>query len=367
MFGTDAHAHSAETEQEQPQQQYTQDASNIMVKDDFLTLKQDTQVNNPKDPKEDVTTQCDADYSASSPEEEETSSSQRHLQEQLQEALRDGQWNRVESLCEDHPSLAREPISMVCQGENSTCLPIHFAAGQKSTPVSTIDALVTAHPSSLLATESSGLRLALHISVLKGASFALIRYLCEAFPQSMGVKDQEGNLPLHYAAMYSNDEIVQLLVKKYPEGCRQVNRSDRLPLHLLCARCWEHEAIAVQTIQGALDQYPEALKTADRRGRLPLHVLCSSHPRADVLQILVASYPEALLETDKSKSTPLDLARTFEKGGGVVVALLEEGTKRERRKKYKFLAPFKNVGGKIARRRHAKADVDALHLHYCYG
>ncbi|CAB9527080.1 Ankyrin Repeat [Seminavis robusta] len=295
----------------------------------------------------------------------ESTTSQQDL---LQRSLRDEHWNRVEDLCEKDPSLARDRISMVCQGENSTCLPIHFAAGKKSTPVSTIDSLVTAHPGSLLAVESSGGRLALHIAVLKGASFAVVRYLCEAMPQTLGMADQEGNLPLHYAAMYSSDEIIQLLLKSHADGCNQANRSDRLPLHLLCARCWDRNAISMETVQAVLMEYPEALKCADRRGRLPLHVACSSQdPRADMIQLLVPAYPEALLARDQSKGTPLDLARKFSAGGGVVVAYLQDCSNKERRKKYKFLAPFKHVGGKIARRRHCKPDVDALHLHYCYG
>lgn len=336
-----------------------------MARDDImLTSASPTQI---ADPKKAINT------SSPSPEESDIPatvvSSPQELQEQLQEALREEEWDLVESLCECHPSLARQSISMVCQGENSTCLPIHFCAGQKSTPVSTIDVLVTAHPSSLLAVESSGLRLALHLAVLKGASFAVVRYLCEALPQSMSLKDQEGNLPLHYAAMYSNDAIVALLAKAHPEACAQTNQSDRLPLHLLCARCWDKDAISVETIRMVLEQHPQGLQAVDRSGRLPLHVCCSSQsPRGDVLKILMEGYPEGLLVTDKSKATPYDLARQLSTGPTVVMQTLQEGTNRERRKKYKFLAPFKSVGNKIARRRHSKAnDVDALHLHYCYG
>jgi hypothetical protein len=290
------------------------------------------------------------------------------LHRELEGCLINEDWKGVEDLCEQQPSLARDSIVlMVCQGENSHCLPIHFAAGQKSTPISTIDSLVTAHPSSLLATESSGGRLPIHIAVLKGASVAVVRYLCEAQPQSMGMKDQEGNLPLHYAAMYSSNEIVQLMVKAYPLACKVGNRSDRLPLHLLCGRCWDQDPIAVDTIQAVLTEHCEALRWADRNGRLPLHVCCTSqNPRADIVQLLVPAYPEALLARDQSKGTPLDLARMFP-GGGVVLAYLQDCTNKERRRKYRFMAPFKHVGGKIAHRRHHKPDVDALHLHYSYG
>ena len=308
-------------------------------------------------------------------------------------ALLDEQWDTLEALCHDNPSLvASQSISMVCQGENSTGLPVHFLCGRKSTPVSVLETLVKAHPSgssSLMTPESNAGRLPLHIAVLKGASLAVVEYLCQAEPQALSTWDQEGNLPLHYAAMYASDAVVALILRAYPQACHDANaQSQRLPLHLLCARSWggcapEH-IIALGTIQTVIHEYPDALKVADRRGRLPLHVHCASEPRADVLQVLVEGYSEALLMTDASnaKWNPLSLARKFTTAtttadsnsnngsSNVVLAYLMEMTNKERRKKYKFLAPFKAVGGKIGaarRRAHNKPDPEALHLHYCYG
>lgn len=292
--------------------------------------------------------------------------------------LLDEQWDTLQQFCEDDSSIASQSITMVCQGENSVCLPIHFASGRKSTPQSTFETLVQAHPSSLLQAESIAGRLPLHMAVWKGASVETVKYLCEAMPESLKVSDQEGNLPLHYAAMYSADAIVSLLVELHPEACRAANQSERLPLHLLVARCWSKDAITKDTIQNVVELHPEACRLADRRGRLPLHICCSSDARADVLQLLVSQYPEALLATDTSKLIPLDAARKFTQqssmnttngSSNVVHAYLMEMTNKERRKKYKFLAPFQSVGTKLARRRASrqKAQIEAVQLHYCYG
>ena len=331
---------------------------------------------------------------------------QRLIQERLMAALQEEAWDIVEDLCEDFPSLARVPISMVFQGENSSCLPIHFASAQKSTPVSTINVLVTAYPASLLAKESIAGRLPLHMAVLKGsASLAVVQYLVEAEPSALEVADQEGNLPLHIAAMNGgSNAVIQLLVRAYPKACSVANkRSERLPLHLLCARCWDQccssqedssveggTVISVETIQQVMDTHPEALQAPDRCGRLPLHVSCSSDPRADILNVLVDRYPQALLTTDQSKFTPLDLAKMIagkdgssSSAGGtsacstaaksfsgsnedVVLAFLVEATNREQRKKYKFLAPFKQVGSRLARRRSRGVKPNA-ELYSCYG
>ena len=325
-------------------------------------------------------------------------------------ALLDEQWDTLEALCRDNQSLvASQSITMVCQGENTTCLPVHFCCGRKSTPLSTINALVTAHCQGrgcLMMPESNAGRLPIHMAVLKGAaSLDVVEYLCRTEPQSLCVTDHEGNLPLHYAAMYASDAVIQVLVRSYPAACHEANtQSQRWPLHLLCARSWggysccdddddddpQQMIVSMDTINMVIQEYPDALKQPDRRGRLPLHVHCASDPRADVLQVLVERFPEALLMTDDSnaKWTPLSLARKFtttldsnnnNKSGksstttngssNVVLAYLIEMTNKERRKKYKFLAPLKAVGGKIvaARRRASKPDPEAFHLHYCYG
>lgn len=308
-------------------------------------------------------------------------------------ALLDEEWDTLESLCRDHPVVvASQSISMVCQGENSTCLPVHFVCGRQSTPVSTLQALVQAHPSgtqSLMIPEGTAGRLPLHLAVLKkgASSLAVVEYLCRAAPAALQAWDQQGNLPLHYAAMYASDAIVALLLEAHPPACREANvPSQRLPLHLLCARSWggcpPEQIIRLTTLQQVYQEYPDALKRTDRGGRLPLHVHCASDPRADVLQVLVEGYGEALLRSDTSASkwNPLSLARKFTAtttgnnnnngSSNVVLAYLIEMTNKERRKKYKFLAPLQAVGGKIVaarRRANNKPDPEALHLHYCYG
>jgi ankyrin repeat protein len=174
--------------------------------------------------------------------------------------------------------------------------------------------------------------------------------------------------------MYSSDAILALLVQAYPQACSHANSSARLPLHLLCARCWDQNVISVDTLKLVVEKNPSALKTADRRGRMPLHVACASDPRGDVLNVLVPLHPEALLITDKSKLTPFEMAKKFSAShdSNVVLAFLQDRTNRERRKKYKFLAPFKHVSYKLtaskpASARRGKPDIDALNLHYCYG
>lgn len=299
-----------------------------------------------------------------------TTSAEQQLLEIL-DAIARSQWKRVAVILERNPHLARHPVSMVLQGENSTCLLVHLLSGTRDTPVAIIDQLVTLYPASLLLQESRAGRLPLHIAVVKESHAELVRYLCRAHPQALQKPDQEGNLPLHYAAMYgSSPEVLQTLLQAYPDACGRANTRDRLPIHLVCARCYEGEpdacnrpSILPSDLEAMIQAYPAALKKLDRFGRTPLHLACNiRHPQWQLLQVLIEYEPECLLIKDKARSTPLQCARKGKHlGNDLVVASLAEATQKERKRQNK---------GMWFISRHAssrKTEPAKKELYCCYG
>jgi len=142
--------------------------------------------------------------------------------------------------------------------------------------------LVTLHPPSLLQRETRVVgRLPIHIAVVKDAFPEVIhcQYLCRARPQSLQCKDEEGNLPLHYAAMHGSPQVLGSLLETYPHASAVPNTRDRYPLHLVCARCYDTEPIPTQLLESLIQAHPSALQNLDRFGRTPMHLAANIHVR----------------------------------------------------------------------------------------
>jgi ankyrin repeat protein len=256
---------------------------------------------------------------------------------------------------------------MVCQGENSKCLLVHLLSGNQSTPISVIDTLVTLNPGSLLQPEQRGGRLPIHLAVVKGASDAVVQQLCNARPQALQVADEEGNHPVHYAAMYGTSSTLRLIVQAYPEACRVLNRRDRFPLHLVCARCFDADAILIGDLEIVIDAHPEAVEMCDRFGSMPLHLASQvQQPQWELLETLIRRYPAALVHRDKARNTPLMLAKkknTFEDSQryDLLVSSLAECSQRERKKQNPYRPAFLFVS------QSKKTKSKNVDLYHCYG
>ena len=267
----------------------------------------------------------------------------------------EARWNKLIEMLDEEPSLARRHVPVICQGENTDGYLIHYLLAkrkQRPIPVFVFDALVTAFPSGLAYKDPRGGRLPLHIAIISpfcskacsASRVELVKYLAEAYPQALQMVDSEGNTPLHYAATLHGSDMIQLLIQASPEACAITNARDRYPLHLLCARCMDDdEVIHRDDVAACVNAYPEALEHIDRFGRTPLHLICTAQNvwRWDMLEVLIYKYPQALLTKDKTRKTPLDLARRHKnrkntsavrEEHGVVLSSLAECTARERRK-----------------------------------
>jgi ankyrin repeat protein len=179
------------------------------------------------------------------------------------------------------------------------------------------------------------------MAAMKGASVDVVRYMVEALPQSLQTADSEGNLPLHYAAMYSGAAVVKLMADISSDACQHANNRIRLPLHLVCARIWDQDSLALSMIMNIIRHNPVALRLPERQGRLPLHLACEQGcPRHDIVKLLVTSFPAGLLyEEVESGRTPLVICERMNTPGlrenELVLAFLRNKTNQEKPKKKK--------------------------------
>jgi hypothetical protein len=232
------------------------------------------------------------------------------------------------------PSVCREKVALICRGQRTVAYPLHlliqdYSLHHEKEPtddgvvgiVQVIEALLTGFPEALWEGDSELNRYPLHFAVVTKPYAAdsdtceylrLLRRLIDAHPKALMHSDCDGNLPLHEAVVYGTSESIELLLERNQRATQKVNTiNQRTPLHLLCGRiqwtrCSSTDSVSLQVMERLLRCFPEATQWPDRHGRLPIHLACAqSFPRWDLLDLLIRTYPESLLERDFAGRTPL--------------------------------------------------------------
>jgi hypothetical protein len=235
----------------------------------------------------------------------------------LQAFIDNRDWSNLKALVKRSPEVCRQSVSMLFQGRRITCLPLHAVFERPGANLSVIYCLLTAFPGALISKDDEGDRLPLHMAAIKGASADVVRFMIEASPLSLQTADREGNLPLHYAAMYSSAAVVKLMADLSPDACQHANNRIRMPLHLVCARIWDQDSLTLSMIMNIIRHNPGALRLPEGQGRLPLHLACEQgRPRHDIVKLLVTSFPAGLLcEEVESGRTPLAICDLMNSSG----------------------------------------------------
>ena len=79
------------------------------------------------------------------------------------------------------------------------------------------------------------------------------------------------DLPLNIACgNKASLEVIQMLIRKYPEALKVRNNDGHLPLHIACAK-----NASLEVIQFLIQQHPDALRKKDNDDNLPLHWACA--------------------------------------------------------------------------------------------
>jgi hypothetical protein len=80
--------------------------------------------------------------------------------------------------------------------------------------------------------------------------------------------DEEDQLPVHYAAEYSNIEVVEFLLGLYPEAAGVVTSNGHNLLHLAVG---DGASSAVPKVQYLCSRYPAMIQQFDGEGEMPVH------------------------------------------------------------------------------------------------
>ncbi len=129
--------------------------------------------------------------------------------------------------------------------------------------------------------------------------------------------NDRGNLPLHAACSFqAGQDVVEALLRAYPQGASQPNGVGNLPLHQ--AAMWQASA---ETVEALLLHYPEGATSRNKYGSLALHMAASNRASGDVVRLLIEAYPDALHLQNDDGMTPLDLATAAAASGESAVGI----------------------------------------------
>jgi ankyrin repeat protein len=134
---------------------------------------------------------------------------------------------------------------------------------------------------------------------------SVIRKCIERHPASLGIADQDGNLPLHWLLYNTSSSIdaVLMMIKAYPEALRHQSRYGALPIHMECSR-----QCRLTVLSTYIELYPSVLTIANHSGCIALHYLLNNRSSSiDAALMVIKAYPAALQKRDADRNLPLHL------------------------------------------------------------
>lgn len=132
-------------------------------------------------------------------------------------------------------------------------------------------------------------KLPVHVAAWQRADPLALRILLDVCPQAAAVRDHIGFTPLHWAVGHSASlPSVAMLLDSHPAALREKGGPAKsLPLHVAAASGATGEVVAL-----LLARCPEAVMVPDAQHFLPLHLACERPAAAEVVAQILAAHPE---------------------------------------------------------------------------
>lgn len=185
--------------------------------------------------------------------------------------------------------------------------PLHYLCRKKTTPASTMQAMIEVSPSkAFIYRESAWKSTPLHIACWYQMNTESILLLLQHSQEALLMTDVDGNLPIHLAAQHPDaSRLVAAFLTAQPATVLRKNGRSQTLLHCLCTL----DEIPVKALEQLLDAAPNAAKEKDRLGRLPLHHACAHQADINVFERLIRAFPQAVNSFDHHAMTPYGIVR----------------------------------------------------------
>lgn len=236
-------------------------------------------------------------------------------------------WNAVKTIAEigmdsvdghmdkRHPGathlLRAFPSDNIKSSDNRGWLPLHWASVCDDVTLDDFKNIARADPLAAI----KGYNAFTHISASPGHLVAAVRYpdmknvkvLYDFYPRMAYMKDKDGDLPLHYAARYTqSNDMITFLLQANPLATKVRGSADLLPLH--CALYNEHAESRLRVVKCLLEADPESARLINSDGDTTLHIGVDSECNLETLKMLLKTFPDASKTVNDIGMLPLHAA-----------------------------------------------------------
>lgn len=144
------------------------------------------------------------------------------------------------------------------------------------------------------------------IAAVRHPCMEVVRCLYDFYPRMASSKDNEGDLPLHYAARYSESiEMIRFLLQANPSATKVKGESNLVPLQ--CALFNESQE-RLHIVKCLLDVDRSTAKVINDDGDTTLHLAVNQECEKSLLTRLIDAYPEAVMVQNDIGLLPLHCA-----------------------------------------------------------
>jgi len=144
------------------------------------------------------------------------------------------------------------------------------------------------------------------IAAVRHPRIEVVRCLYNFYPRMAMAKDNDGDEPLHYAARYSESvEMIRFLLQANPAATKVRGEGNLVPLQNALFNESEYRVAIVKVL---LDADPSAASVLNSDGDTVFHLAINQECRVDLLQHLLAAYPQGLKVQNDIGYLPLHAA-----------------------------------------------------------
>mmetsp|Transcript_12418 Transcript_12418/g.22994 ORF Transcript_12418/g.22994 Transcript_12418/m.22994 type:complete len:724 (+) Transcript_12418:52-2223(+) len=177
----------------------------------------------------------------------------------------------------------------------------------------------------------------LHYAVFNSCNFNLTKAVYFSNPGAIKTPDKDGALPLHWAALGTDTNIVNFLLQKYPAAAGIADNSGYIPLHWAV----NHDSPCANVYKLLINAYPQGVSMASsKNGTLPLH-WCVNRTEPDIRLVkeLVMAHSAGLRAPCHDGWLPMHYCVNHSKVSLVVLKLLLD--------RYPNATMYKNEEGQL--------------------
>lgn len=130
-----------------------------------------------------------------------------------------------------------------------------------------------------------------------GYQLSLVNLFLKNYSSAMEMPDNDGNLPIHIAALHADEEVVGFLLSEGIASSMDVNRLGQTPLHLAIAARRHNVVLAILSVS------TEECDLEDNNGRTPFFYACEVD--LEMVKILYEECEDNVNSADFDEVTPL--------------------------------------------------------------